>query len=179
MKVYFDTEFSDLYEKIKYIKLISAGFVAENGLEFYFEVPSNYKDKDCSNFVLENVLPHLNKLTAINGIDLLMKKSPIMVLPEAVLKLRYFLNSFKEPVQLCCDAPDYDGPILMNFLEKGSWIRPRKLTIESVLTEAVSERVESYFDYQPMAIRHHALWDARALATAVKEVNDKVLKNSI
>jgi len=32
----------------------------------------------------------------------------------------------------------------------------------------VEDKIEHYFEYQPLAIRHHALWDARALASAFK-----------
>ena len=37
MIVYFDTEFTDLTDAFGPIKLISAGFVAEDGRELYFD----------------------------------------------------------------------------------------------------------------------------------------------
>ena len=61
MIVYFDTEFTSLDFSLTFeMKLISAGFVAENGQEFYFELLDNYQKSDCSGFVIDNVLPHLN-----------------------------------------------------------------------------------------------------------------------
>lgn len=59
MFIYIDTEFSTLMARIQNIKLISAGFVAENGQELYFELPKNYREADCSYFVSESVIPHL------------------------------------------------------------------------------------------------------------------------
>lgn len=59
MKIYFDTEFTSLDSIIDY-KLISAGFVAENGQEFYFEMMEHYDFDECSYFVQESVLLHLD-----------------------------------------------------------------------------------------------------------------------
>ncbi len=41
MKIFLDTEFTDLTDKFRPIRLISAGFVAQNGSEFYFELYSS------------------------------------------------------------------------------------------------------------------------------------------
>ena len=46
MIVYFDTEFTDLTDASGPIRLISAGFLAENGSEFYFELNDNYTKKE-------------------------------------------------------------------------------------------------------------------------------------
>ena len=48
---------------------------------------------------------------------------------------------------------------------KISEFKARELDLRNQL---VNERYENYFDYQPMSVRHHALWDARALAEAAK-----------
>jgi hypothetical protein len=59
MRIWLDTEFTDL----KQPKLISAGFAAENGLELYVEIAEGqaggWRRSDCTEFVIERVLPHL------------------------------------------------------------------------------------------------------------------------
>lgn len=159
MIVYLDTEFSDLVDTFGPIKLISAGFVAENGQELYFELTDNYEEIDCSEFVIENVLPHLNH------------SKYGMTSKEAARQLSEFILSFGEPIILGSDAPDFDFNILAVFMRdqgfKVSEFRARELDLRNKL---VNERYENYFDYQPMSIRHHALWDARALAEAAKGV---------
>jgi hypothetical protein len=156
MKIYFDTEFTSL-DAIDGCKLISAGFVAEDGREFYFEMKKHYEIDDCSFFVQENVLPHLDH------------DKYGMVEPEARLKLKYWLRTFNEPVELCTDAPGYDFPLIYDLCSKNDgWAPNLRKSPVNVNSHFVDQGIEKYFQYQPMAIRHHALWDARALAAAVK-----------
>lgn len=157
MKIYFDTEFTDLIGFVHDIKLISAGFVAATGEEFYFELKDNYTEGECSSFVCETVLPALDH------------KKYGMCEAEARLRMKVWIQSFKEPVELCSDAPGYDWPLLYDIFNKNSgW--PVNLIRKpvSVNTYEIQQNIEIYFAYQPLAIRHHALWDARALASAVK-----------
>lgn len=156
MKIYFDTEFTSLDSIVDY-KLISAGFVAENDQEFYFELTHHYDESECSFFVQEAVLPHLNH------------KKCGMTEAEARIKMKEWIESFKEPVELCSDAPGYDWPLLYDiFSVNDGW--PTNLVRKpvNVNNHAIQQGIESYFECQPMAIRHHALWDARALAAATK-----------
>lgn len=60
MRIYLDTEFTDLIGIICDIQLISAGFVGEDESEFYGELSDNFKGGECSSFVHGAVLPHLN-----------------------------------------------------------------------------------------------------------------------
>lgn len=55
MKIFFDTEFTDFQNG----KLISAGFVTEAGREFYVELTDTLRERDCTTFVLDTVLPLL------------------------------------------------------------------------------------------------------------------------
>lgn len=153
MKIYIDTEFTDLHGFISPIKLISAGFVAEDRQEFYFETDI-FEEGECSSFVCEAVLPHLNA------------KKYGMCKAEAWLRLKVWVQSFKEPVEFCSDAPGYDWGLIYDFFEEFEW--PSNLVRKpvNVNTHAVLQGIEIYFECQPMAIRHHALWDARALAFA-------------
>ncbi len=56
MKLYLDCEFTQLSPVAK---LISLALVAENGKEFYLELLDTWGTQDCSDFVIEIVLPQL------------------------------------------------------------------------------------------------------------------------
>ena len=191
MKIYFDTEFTDLVGIVFDIKLISAGFVAEDGSEHYFELTNHYDEGECSTFVCEAVLPHLNHEK--HG------KYP----KEAIEQLNAWIEGFGEPVTLCSDAPGYDWSLLHDLFSDYGF--PSNLIRRplSVNTPDVLRGIEEYFEtqpyavrdpknwdaremaYRPMAIRHHALWDARALAYAngvnplILRVHYKMLKEAI
>ncbi len=159
MKVYFDTEFTDLLGIETDIKLISAGFVTERGQELYFELTDNYEIKECSNFVHEAVLPHLDE--AKYGVKIAV----------AAKQLKNWLQNLGEPVQLASDAPSYDFPLIYELLVKhDNWPESLNKKPLNVNNYSTAGRIENYFEYQPLAIRHHALWDARALAAAAKGV---------
>ena len=161
MLIYFDTEFTDLTDTFGPIWLISAGFVAENDLELYFELTDNYQENDCSEFVIENVLPHLdsNKHGCVSA--------------QGVSRLCEWIENFGETVHLATDAPHYDWFLLKELLEAHK-VWPNNLYSEPVNVDvnSIQERYEQYFVCQPLAIRHHALWDARALKTATEGIND-------
>lgn len=154
MKIYLDTEFTDLTDESGPIRLISAGFVAQNDSEFYFELTDNYQHDDCSYFVLEHVLPHLNHDR--HG----------TLSTEAALKLKAWCEGFGEPVQFASDAPAYDFDLIALLLHDQK-IKIDNLDVKCLQLDAymVEDKIERYYEYQPMAIRHHALWDARALAS--------------
>lgn len=159
VKVFFDTEFTHLHFNIENdMKLISAGFVTENGSEFYCELIDNYQKSDCSHFVIEAVLPHLN--SAKYGLHTV----------KAACNLKEWIEAFNEPVCMASDSPNYDWPLIMDLL-LGHKCWPNNLggKVLNVGNYLTHQRIENYFTHQPMAIRHHALWDARALAEANKE----------
>lgn len=160
MIVYIDTEFTDLSDAFGPIKLISAAFVPEDGKELYFELTDSYGENDCSDFVAEHVLPHLDN------------KKYGMTSKEAAAKLWEFILSFGEPVILGSDAPDYDFNVLAAFMREQCYSE-FKAQVLDLRNYQINMLYEHYFDYQPLAIRHHALWDARALASTAKgSVND-------
>lgn len=161
MKIFIDTEFTDLNAGDN-IKLISAGFVAENGEEFYFELIDNFVKADCSNFVIDEVLPHLDN------------RKHGMKVSEAMLKLKAWCENFGERVRFLSDAPYYDFSLIAellyyeNLIIENLEVLAVQVNIDFVISDAdgsIADRIEKYFEYQPMAIRHHALWDARALAS--------------
>jgi hypothetical protein len=55
MKLFLDCEFTQLN---KDTKLISLALVSEVGHEFYVELTDTYQVADCSDLVIQNVLPH-------------------------------------------------------------------------------------------------------------------------
>ena len=57
MKVCLDCELTQLNRDTK---LISLALVSEGGPEFYVELTDTYQVADCSDFVIQNVLPQLN-----------------------------------------------------------------------------------------------------------------------
>ena len=145
--------------RIQNIKLISAGFVAEHGQEFYFELPNNYTETDCSYFVSENVVPFLENTegVALGSLD-------------AVIKLKEWVESFDVQVTFLTDAPTYDWLLLNELFYKFGDSFPKNLSHNplNVHSLRVKTFIEKYFEDNKGAIRHHALWDARALAYACK-----------
>jgi hypothetical protein len=163
MRIYLDTEFTDLIGIVCDIKLISAGFVGEDGSEFYAELTGHYEAGEYSTFVHEAVLPNLNA------------EKYGMCVKEFLLRLKVWIQDFKDPVVLYSDAVGYDYGLLLDL-----WIKydmfPTNLVRKPVSANSheVQQGIENYFQYQPLAIRHQALWDARALAFAVKAVENGV-----
>ncbi|MBI6909757.1 3'-5' exoribonuclease [Pseudomonas palleroniana] len=93
MKVFLDCEFTQLNRDTK---LISLALVSEAGHEFYVEVTDTYHVADCSDFVIQNVLPQLN--LAAHG----------QTLVEAQSSLLAFLSDLEGPLEVCSDAPEWD-----------------------------------------------------------------------
>lgn len=134
--------------------------MAEDGRELYFELTDNYQKVDCSEFVIDNVLPHLdNRKHGMKSI-------------EAASKLMGFIASFGEPVTFASDAPEFDINVLNTFMRNQGYSM-FKAQVLDLRNYQINMLYEQYFDCQPSSIRHHALWDARALASAAKgSVND-------
>lgn len=71
MKFFLDTEFIERGNQYP-VTLISIGLVAENGNTFY-AVSSEFHDEDCSQWVKENVLPHLGQDPRIPVVDIALR----------------------------------------------------------------------------------------------------------
>jgi hypothetical protein len=147
--------------------------VSEEGKEFYFELIDNFVKADCSIFVIDEVLPHLDH------------SKYGMKVSEAMLKLKAWCESFSERVRFLSDAPQYDFSLIADLLYSENIIIENlevtafHVNVDFVSTnknkyqayiaaDSITDRIDKYFEYQPMAIRHHALWDARALASVCK-----------
>ena len=145
MRIFLDTEFTSFEEPY----LVSAGLIAGNR-EIYFEV-AGVSPAICSPFVQTTVLPLLSG----------HRLRPI----EIATKLAEFLAPFGPEVTFFCDAPRYDIELLMPFLPVG-------LQWKCAVPSFHNPKCEQIFDIAKETAfasglrRHHALDDARALATA-------------
>lgn len=68
----------------------------EAGREYYVELTDTYVTKDCSDFVIQNVLPQLD--LSLHG----------QTLSEAQASLLAFLSNRESPLEIYSDAPDWD-----------------------------------------------------------------------
>lgn len=152
--LFFDSEFTELGIDPK---LISIGLVSEDGVhEFYAELSDTYQPKDCSAFVQEAVLPHLQGGDAR------------LTMNELALRLGNWIENFEQPVQLATDSLSWDWPWIQEiFNDVAFW--PKNLDgkpaslYEMVGAQKMEQEVEYTFrDHTPRLRRHHALDDAKA-----------------
>ena len=152
MLIFFDTEFTELGIDPR---LISIGLVAEDGERtFYAELSDTYAERDCNDFVLEAVLPHLAGGDAR------------MTFRELAERLAAWLAAFGGPVKLACDSLAWDWPWIQEiFGELDTWPanvdgKPLLLTMNYLNNyDPFVEAVEQAFR---TLRRHHSLDDAKA-----------------
>ena len=151
MLIFFDTEFSELGLDPR---LISIGLVSEDGARcFYAELSDTYQADNCSDFVHDEVLPHLQ-----GGAHL-------MTMSELSLRLGNWIESFECPVRLITDSADWDWPYIQDiFSLPGTW--PVNLSSRPELLREIDgydDLVDAVFEsHRPELRRHHSLDDARA-----------------
>lgn len=182
MIIFFDTEFTGLGIDPK---LISIGFITEDGAhEFYAELSDTYQPADCSSFVREAILPHLQ------GGDALMTFN------ECATRLLRWLIDFDEPVQLATDSLAWDWmwieelfaeagtgtnwPQHMDAHGKSEVFRPPNVDGKPFIlsqTPQIMQAVEFAFrDHVPRLRRHHALDDAKVNRLAWLACNEAELR---
>ncbi|MDP2401135.1 MAG: 3'-5' exoribonuclease [Actinomycetota bacterium] len=157
MKIFFDTEFTDLLGIEHTPALISIGLAAEKAAEgtdtFYAELTDTWTPEICSDFVLEAVLPELT------GGDARMTEA------EAANQLKAWIEAFQQPVQLYSDAPSFDWPFVEDLFDRHGW--PENLVRKCAWIEtddfAMYEAIEAFWTRERGSVRHHALWDALSL----------------
>lgn len=162
MKIFLDCEFTQLNQDSK---LISLALVSESGEEFYVELTDTYSVEDCSDFVIQTVLPQLDPLQYGQS------------LVEAQASLRRFLECFGEELEVCSDAPHWDWEFFRNLVcaDHQSWPiqvmnQPTNLTI--LFTHVNAEALEQV---ELCDLPHHALLDARMLAEFFKVLASRVI----
>lgn len=141
-KLYLDCEFTQLSPAAK---LISLALVAEDGREFYVELLDSWRTEDCSDFVIEIVLPQLwGRAYAM----------PVLAAREALLA---FLEGFTEMAEIVTDAPQYYWKLFCELAySDGHWPG----NVMNMPTDATT--LDAVNDGTPLP--HHALLDARIIA---------------
>lgn len=143
MRVCFDTEFTDFSEDAK---LISIGLVSEHGDSFYAELTDTYALEDCSDFVLESVLPHLEGGAAQ------------MTFKELQTCLYQWLHDLGNQVTLMTDSIPWDGYWLRQIFDGKHNTLPAN--VEKSITDLTWMIDSPHSDESAV---HHALLDAKVL----------------
>ena len=151
LRVYLDTEFTNFARP----QLISLGLVAQSGQEFYGE-STDFAEDECSDFVLENVLPLLQGGEVAASLD------------DLRVKLFDWLTTLLSPVEIVADFVG-DIELLLKLLRISTkdmrHCNITQLTVldgELVGSESFDNALNDYFTSVDSR-RHHALVDARAL----------------
>jgi len=103
MLLFLDTEFTDLHHEAK---LISIALVSEDGKSFYAELADTYERCECSDFVMNFVLPFLK------GGEYKMTES------ECALKMATWIEEQGHEFIIACDNISWDLPHLRRLLNK-------------------------------------------------------------
>lgn len=147
MKLFIDCEFEDLNPEAK---LISIALVAEDGNYFYSELTDTYNLRDCSNFVMEHVLPYL-------------KNENKMTFSECSFEIAKWIEDRNQECILACDNVSWDLPYLKKLLEP---VWPENLKKDDIfkfiIMEDVADRIISENNLQI----HNALDDAKCMMLA-------------
>ena len=134
--------------------MISIGLVAEDGVScFYAELSDTYQKHNCSDFVHDEVLPHLQ-----GG-------EHLVTMSELSLRLGNWIESFECPVSLVTDSVEWDWPYIQAlFSLPCTWPENLSSTPESLREiDGVNDLVDAIFkSHRPELRRHHSLDDARA-----------------
>lgn len=150
MKLFLDCEFTQLNQSTK---LISLALVSEGGDEFYVELTDTYVTQDCSDFVIQNVLPQLN--LAEHG----------QTLVEAQSSLLAFLSDLEGPLEVCSDAPEWDWDLFCQLAYVDHrW--PGNVANRATNLILLFRHLEAddIGNVTLPELPHHALLDARLLA---------------
>ncbi|MFA4834792.1 MAG: hypothetical protein WC749_01795 [Dehalococcoidia bacterium] len=107
MKLFLDCEFTQLNQDTK---LISLALVSEARDEFYVELTDTYKIEDCSDFVIQHVLPQLDQLRYGRS------------LVDAQAALRVFLGGLDGQLEVCSDAPEWGLGVFLPACVCGSQV---------------------------------------------------------
>lgn len=150
MKLFLDCEFTQLNHETK---LISLALVSETGEEFYVELTDTYYVDDCSDFVIQNVLPQLD----------LQRHGQSRI--DAQASLRKFLNRFDDLLEVCSDAPEWDWDFFCQLAyvnrQWPSHVARQPTNLIQLLRVLEADDVE---DVALPELPHHALLDARLLS---------------
>lgn len=168
MRYFYDTEF---IENGKIIDLISIGLVAEDGREYY-AISTEFDPKKASEWVKENVLPHLPP----------RNPNPADASPRIVQESRFWKQrkQIREDLIAFCDPQQYGTPEFWGYYSAYDHVALCQLFGVMVdlpkgwpmLTYDLRQLLYSRSRQdvtQPDDAPHHALADARWIASTFKD----------
>ena len=163
--VFLDTEFTSLAESAS---LISIGLITADGeRSFYAELSNTYTEEDCSDFVLQEVLPLLDASPTTEPVNYKQVYAR-MTLAETSLHLNYWFAALIDPVRVWSDAPNHDWRYIQQLFSTTGLPYNLLTTPNAILGEDTSantryeNRVEREYSQNNLR-RHLALDDARAM----------------
>jgi hypothetical protein len=156
MNLFLDCEFTQLNQSTK---LISLALVSERGDEVYVELTDTYQVEDCSDFVIENVLPQLDLQT--HGVSLV----------GAQEALQTYLDGLDDPLEVCSDAPEWDWDFFCQLAYVDhAWPRHVANKPTNLIQLFKHLDADGLGDVTLPELPHHALLDARLLSTLYREL---------
>jgi hypothetical protein len=182
MKLFFDTEFTELHQKTT---LISLGIIAEDGREFYAEF-TDYDKSQVTPWIEENVMTKLKFLpnpsshfwTNRNEINLECCGNTAFVRQE----LRLFLQKW-DKVEMWSDCPAYDWVLFCNIfgtafdIPSNVYYIPFDICTLFKMTgidpDINREKFGAGEVYAEMP-KHNALWDARVIQMCYDKLTFKL-----
>lgn len=182
MKIFFDTEFTGLH---KDTTLISIGLVSEDGRTFYAEL-TDYNDKQCDDWIKENVLKHLytryprnvedapyipnlhvgSKWEVARALHIWFKQFDEVELVsdvchyDMVLLIDLFGNAFSLPKNVCASCHDINQDIARHYgvSEREAFDKSREEIVSDLCRESVKGE------------KHNALYDAEVIRAIYEEI---------
>jgi len=163
LQIFLDSEFTDLSDP----RLISLGLVTAAGHEFYAELSDGWRPDMCSAFVINGVLPCLDRAA-----DCTMSRA------EAAIRLTCWLSQLSSEFAIVSDVPvDW---LLMSDLLQVQNDSAMAITHHVLVWPGSSMARHCQLLLEDSlggdARRHHALVDARALRVAVLQTESDFRK---
>lgn len=166
IKVFLDCEFTEFEQP----KLISLALVTEdNDHSFYAELTDTYLITDCSEFVVNTVLPLLDaKLIKQPLIDYTHVHAQ-MTFDECRFHLMKWLEKTDAQLSIYNDAPHFDFSLLSNFFTE-KWPDRLSLYCETIVASTIDG--QERYDKTTLELfengfrQHHSLDDAKVMSKA-------------
>jgi hypothetical protein len=152
MKLFLDTEFTNL---VPDNLLISIALVSEDGEHFYAELTDTYERCECSDFVMNFVLPFLK------GGEYRMSEI------ECALKMATWIEEQGHEFIIACDNISWDLPHLKRLLNKTT-VWPSNLATDDYYKFIIMDDDADYIFKEYNLQIHNALDDAVSMSLAYK-----------
>jgi hypothetical protein len=151
MRLFLDTEYTGTHASNPL--LISLALVAEDGSrEWYAELAGSWTERDCSPFVIREVLPHL--------------QGPRLTWAEAHASLQQWFAAAPRCCVVACDA-ERDFQFLLALLgDRPANLDPQRLDLAPLIDTGTYHHAVDAYHARPDHPWHHALHDARSYRLA-------------